>query len=110
MNIILSDSPFLFKLSFKADIKFCTQQEFEQNKPANFTAEYPTDYDTFFKTQQEYRDEHPNEASWPWNIKSIRNESNLATGKIFTCSAGGITGVKNNSISARYLLFQSNPI
>ncbi len=103
MKILLS------QLSFKANIKFCTQEEFERNKPANFTSEYPTDYDMFFKTQQEYLENHPNEASWPWNIQSIRNEHDLTTGKIFTCSAGGITGVNNNSMAARYHFVPEQP-
>lgn len=31
-------------ISFKSNIKFCTKEEFEANKPKNFSAEYPKDY------------------------------------------------------------------
>lgn len=98
MNILLS------KITFKSNIKFCTPAEFENNKPSNYKLEYPDNYDEFFKFQETYKEMHPNEASWPWNIQSIRNEVDLITGKIFTCSAGGITKNKDQSIATRYHL------
>jgi len=100
---------FLSQINFKSNIKFCTPSEFQQNKPSNFTKEHPVDYSDFFRTQEKYHKEHPDEASWPWNIQSIRNEADIATGDIFTCSAGSITGVDNHSISVRYHFVPEKP-
>jgi hypothetical protein len=97
------------QISFTANIKFCNPQEFEQHKPADFNDEYPKNVDEFYKTQQAYKVRHPNEASWPWNIQSIKNKANLTLGKIFTCSAGGITGVNNHSTAARYHFVPEEP-
>lgn len=89
-------------ISFKSNIKFCTKEEFEANKPKNFFVEYPKDYNKFFKKQKKYKQQHPDQSSLPWNIKSIRTQNNITTGKIFTCSAGGITGKNNHKKQLRY--------
>ena len=35
-------------ISFKSNIKFCKKEELETNRPKNFSAEYPKDYNIFF--------------------------------------------------------------
>lgn len=89
-------------INFKANIKFCSPEEFEQNKPPNYNQEHLVNFDKFWRKQQEYKNNHPQEASWPWNIQSIRNEANIVTGRIFTCSAGGVTGVDRHTVATRY--------
>lgn len=92
----------LSQISFTADHVFCAPEVYNQNKPPNYAAEHPETYDAFYKTQQEYGKAHPNEATWPWNIQSIRNETDLVPGKAIICTAGGITGVENHSNPGRY--------
>lgn len=89
-------------INFKANIKFCSPEEFDRYRPANFEKEYPCDFNLFFKEQEQYRRNNPNQASWPWNIESIRSEHNLVTGKVFTCLSGGVTGLNNPSGAVRY--------
>lgn len=39
-------------ISFKSNIKFCKKEELETNRPKNFSAEYPKDYNIFLKNRK----------------------------------------------------------
>lgn len=60
LNFILCSKISLMKnnicnISFKSNIKFCKKEEFETNRPKNFSAEYPKDYNNFFQKQKKYK-------------------------------------------------------
>lgn len=84
-------------INFTSNIRFCTPEEYEANKPLEYGKYYPEKWGRFFRKQSKYQKLHPKEASYPWNIKSIERKSNIITGKIYICDAGAFTVDRLNS-------------